>query len=82
VHWQERLGGNYSASPIFADGRIYISSEEGVTTVLAPGRDAARRLASNRLDGSILASLAVADRSLFVRTASHLYRIGGSHSSP
>lgn len=82
VHWQERLGGNYSASPTYADGRIYISSEEGVTTVVAPGRDAARRLASNRLDGSMLASLAVADRSLFVRTTSHLYRIGGSHRSP
>jgi hypothetical protein len=41
---QQRLGGNYSASPVFADGRIYFQSEEGVTTVLAPGRDL-RRLA-------------------------------------
>ena len=45
-----------------------------MTTVLAPGRSV-RRLASNALDGRILASIAVADRSLFVRTDTHLYRI-------
>ena len=38
ARWQQRLGGNYSASPVFADGRIYFLSEEGVATVIAPGR--------------------------------------------
>ena len=37
IHWQQRLGGNYSASPVHADGRIYFPSEEGVTTVIEPG---------------------------------------------
>jgi outer membrane protein assembly factor BamB len=74
VRWQERLGGNFAASPILADGRIYLSSEEGVTTVIRPG---ARfdRVAMNQLDAPILASMAVSDRSLFVRTATHLYRL-------
>jgi outer membrane protein assembly factor BamB len=72
--WQKRLGGNYSASPIFADGRIYFQSEEGVTTVLAPGREF-RQLATNSLDGSTLASIAVSNGSLFVRSDTHLYRI-------
>ena len=76
VHWQQRIGGNYSASPVFADGRIYIHSEEGKTTVLAPGTTYSE-LAINQLDGSMLASMAVADGSLFLRTSSHLYRIGG-----
>ena len=76
THWRERLGGNFSASPVFADGRIYFQSEEGVTTVVAPGT-AYRELATNRLDGAILASMAVADGSLFIRTHDHLYRIGG-----
>ena len=72
--WQERVGGNYSASPVFADGRIYVLSEEGVTTALAPGKEF-RRLATSRLDGTTLASMAVSDRSLFIRTDTHLYRI-------
>ena len=75
LHWQQRLGGSYSASPVLADGRIYVLSEEGNATVLAPGR-AFQRLASSQLDGGILASMAVADRSIFIRTTTHLYRIG------
>ena len=75
VRWQQRLGGNYSASPVFADGRIYFQSEEGETTVIAPGKEF-KKLAVNRLDGSTLASMAVSQGSLFIRSHSHLYRIG------
>ena len=77
LHWQERVGGNHSASPIFADGRIYFLSEEGVATVIAPGRSF-QKLAVNELDGATLASMAVAHRSIFIRSLTHLYRIGGS----
>jgi outer membrane protein assembly factor BamB len=72
--WQHRLGGNYSASPVLADGRLYFSSEEGVTTVVLPGRSY-RQVAVNRLDGAMLASLAISNGSFFARTDSHLYRI-------
>jgi outer membrane protein assembly factor BamB len=72
--WQQRIGGNYSASPVFADGRIYVLSEEGMTTVFAPGKTF-QRLGMNHLDGSSLASIAVSDRSFFIRTDTHLYRI-------
>jgi hypothetical protein len=75
--WQQRLGGNYSASPVFADGRVYVLSEEGVTTVLAPGRTF-HRLAVNRLDGTTLASIAISNGSLFIRSQTHLYRIASS----
>lgn len=74
VHWQERLGGNHSASPVFAGGRIYFQNEAGVTTVIAPGAEF-DVLARNRLDGSTLASMAVSDGALFVRTDTRLYRI-------
>jgi outer membrane protein assembly factor BamB len=74
LHWQQRLGGNHSASPVFADGRIYFLSEEGVATVLAPGTTF-RKLAVNELDGATLASMAVADGSIFIRSLAHLYRI-------
>jgi outer membrane protein assembly factor BamB len=75
THWQQRLGGNYSASPVFADGRIYFQSEEGLTTAIAPGK-AFRKLATSQLDGATLASMAVSGGSIFIRTDSHLYRIG------
>jgi outer membrane protein assembly factor BamB len=74
IVWQQRLGGTYSASPVFADGRIYFLAEQGVTTVIAPGREF-RRLAANTLDGGLLASMAISGGSLFLRTDSHLYRI-------
>ncbi|HEY8411613.1 MAG TPA: PQQ-binding-like beta-propeller repeat protein [Pyrinomonadaceae bacterium] len=72
--WRARLGGNYSASPIYADGRIYFLSEEGETIVIAPGRQL-KHLATNQLEGPTLASMAVSHSSLFIRTATHLYRI-------
>jgi outer membrane protein assembly factor BamB len=75
VYWQQRLGGSFSASPVYADGRIYFQSEEGMTTVIAPGTTF-QKLATSQLDGAMLASMAVADASFFIRTNSHLYRIG------
>ena len=78
VIWQQRLGGSYSASPVYADGRIYFLAEQGVTTVIAPGKEF-RRLATNSLDGGLLASMAVSNGSLFLRTDSHLYRIVQGH---
>ena len=74
LHWQQRLGGNYSASPIYADGRIYFLSEEGVATVIAPGATF-QMLAVNELAGATLASMAVAHNSLFIRSLTHLYKI-------
>jgi outer membrane protein assembly factor BamB len=77
LHWQQRVGGNHSASPIFADGRIYFLSEEGVSTVIAPGKTF-QKLAINELDGATLASMAVAHGSIFIRSLTHLYRITAS----
>jgi outer membrane protein assembly factor BamB len=74
VVWHERLGGNYSASLLAGEGRIYFSSEEGVTSVIAASRKF-ERLATNTLSGRMLASPAVAGRSLILRTDSHLYRV-------
>ncbi len=75
VLWQQRLGGSYSASPLYVDGRLYFSAEQGVTTVLVPGKEF-RRVATNALEGAILSSIAVSDGAFFIRTDTHLYRIG------
>ncbi len=76
--WRARLGGNYSASPIYADGKIYFLSEEGESVVIAPGREL-KHLATNQLDGPTLASMAVSAGSLFIRSATHLYRISNTN---
>lgn len=75
--WRDRLWGNYAASPVYADGRIYFQSEEGLTTVIEPGT-VFREVVRNELDGRTLASLAVSDGSLFIRSDTHLYRIAES----
>jgi outer membrane protein assembly factor BamB len=75
VHWQQRLGGNYSASPLLADNKIYFQSEQGTAVVVQAGRQF-RLLAKNALDEHTLATPAAADGALFIRTETHLYRIG------
>jgi len=75
VHWAERVGGNYSASPIFAAGRIYLQNEEGIGVVIAPGKTF-QELARNSIGERTLASYAVTDGALFIRTEAHIYRVG------
>ena len=72
--WNERVGGNFSASLLGAEGRVYCFSEEGKATVLAAGREF-RKLSENLLADGFMASPAVADRALVLRTKSALYRI-------
>jgi outer membrane protein assembly factor BamB len=74
IRWQHRLGAAVSASPVFVDGRVYVLDEDGRTTVITPGATF-HQIALNPLDGSTLASMAVASQSFFIRTATHLYRI-------
>lgn len=73
LHWQERISGTYSASPIHANGRIYCLSETGTVSVLEAGKSF-KILAKNELKERALASFAAVDGSLYVRTAGHLFR--------
>jgi outer membrane protein assembly factor BamB len=75
VHWTERLAGGFSASPVFADGRVYFVNEEGVTYVVRADTRY-ELLATNDLEEQALASPAVTDGAIFIRTAEHLWRIG------
>jgi outer membrane protein assembly factor BamB len=74
IVWTERLSGVHSASPVFADGRIYILSEEGVTLVLRPG-PVYEELARNSIGEVCKASMAVSQGHFFIRSAQHLYCI-------
>ena len=76
IYGPERLKpGTYSASPILADGRLYVTSEDGLTTVLKAG-PAFEVLAENAVDEYTLSSPAVSNGQIFLRTDKHLYAIG------
>lgn len=73
-NWQKRIGGRYSASPLYADGKLYFQSETGETTVVKAGTEFAE-IARNLLNDRTFASFAVADSALFIRTEKELFRI-------
>jgi outer membrane protein assembly factor BamB len=75
VKWQERLGGNYSASPVAANGHIYFLSEKGETVVI-PADGKFEIIARNSLQEPCQASMAVSHGQLFIRTEKHLFCIG------
>jgi outer membrane protein assembly factor BamB len=72
-----RLGapGYYYSSPVAADNKVYIASEEGVVVVLDAGEQL-KILATNKLDGAILATPALAEGNIYVRTENQLYAFG------
>ncbi|HEY2883535.1 MAG TPA: PQQ-binding-like beta-propeller repeat protein [Pirellulales bacterium] len=71
--WQHRFGGDYSASPVYADGKLYFFDENGAAQVIDAKRQY-NELAINHLDDGCMASPAIVGRSLIVRTKSNLYR--------
>ena len=72
-----RLGalGYYYSSPVAADNKVYIASADGVVVVLDAGEEL-KILARNKLDGEILATPALVDGKIYLRTESHLYAFG------
>jgi outer membrane protein assembly factor BamB len=74
IVWTERVGGQYAASPVYADGRLYFFSQDGVTTVMRAGRTPTV-LARNLLDSGFMASPAASGRAFYLRTKTHLYRV-------
>jgi len=74
VVWKERVARAFSASPLYADGRIYMFSERRGTTVIEPTREY-KQLAASNLGERIMASPGVAGKAIFLRTDKHLYRI-------
>ena len=75
VVWQERAAGPMSASPVYAAGRIYFLDENGECTVVKAGREY-EVLAKNDIGERSLASMAVGEGAIYLRTEKHLFRIG------
>jgi outer membrane protein assembly factor BamB len=76
VYWQQRIGGNYSASLLYADGKIYFQNEQG-SGIVVKASQRFEQLAKNSLEERTLASYAAVDGALFIRTEKNLYRIQG-----
>jgi hypothetical protein len=72
--WQERVKGAFSASPLYADSKLYLFSQDGESVVGEVGKSW-KELAVNTLDDGCMATPAVAGKALFIRTRTHLYRI-------
>lgn len=72
--WTKRLGGDYWASPLYANGLIYCFSQTGEIPVFKATREF-ELVAENKLDNGFIASPAVAGDALILRTKSHLYRV-------
>ena len=69
---QQRIGGNFCASPVYADGHVYLLSEDGVTTVVTANPQLTV-VANNPLDEHCQASMAISQGNLLIRTETQLY---------
>ena len=79
--YRQRLGGNFSASPVASDGRLFFASEEGIVSVVRAAREP-EMVASNDMGEPCMASPAISDGMLFIRTRSQLFAIGNETGSP
>jgi hypothetical protein len=75
--WRKRFGGDFTASPVSADGRIYFTNEAGSTLVIQADTNQYKELARNAIDQPVFASPAISAGRLFIRSASHLWCFGG-----
>ncbi len=75
VIWQEKLPATQSASPVLADGKLYLLADDGSTSVVEAGASY-RFLAKNELNEKCQAAPAISDGQIFIRTEKNLYCIG------
>jgi outer membrane protein assembly factor BamB len=74
THWMERFGGDYSASTIFANGKVLFLNEDGLATWIELGKDL-KIVARNEVPGRTLATPAFCDGAMYLRTDEYLYKI-------
>lgn len=75
ILWQQRVKGPFSASPVMTKDRLYLVNEDGVTTVVQISA-APRVIGTNAVGETILATPALGDGALFLRSDAHLFRVG------
>jgi len=76
--YQQRLGGGtsgYTSSPVAADGRLFVTNEDGHTFVLSMGREY-KLLSENELGETVMATPAISNGVLYIRGGKHLFAVG------
>ncbi len=73
-HWMERLGGNYSSSPVYANGHILFMDEDGVATWIKASKTF-EKVARNEVSGKTFATPAFVDGAMYLRTDEFLLKI-------
>jgi outer membrane protein assembly factor BamB len=73
-HWMERFGDNYSASPVYANGRVLFMNENGLATWVKPGKEFVV-LGTNEVPGRTFATPAFSEGAMYLRTDENLYKI-------
>ena len=73
--WKTRLGGDHWASPVQTDGKLYFCSKDGRVKILQASSEQPETLASNQLNAEFIASPAIAEDCLILRSKTHLYCI-------
>jgi outer membrane protein assembly factor BamB len=76
--WQQRVDGVFSASPVAGDGKVYFLSENGETIVVRGGRNP-EVIARNPLGERAIASPAISNGPIFIRTDDHIFALGGDN---
>ena len=74
--WRKRLGGKFTASPVSADDKLYFTNEAGSTLVLDGTQPEYTELARNEIGEDLLASAAISNGRMFLRTSKHLFCVG------
>ncbi|MFO1514127.1 MAG: PQQ-binding-like beta-propeller repeat protein, partial [Verrucomicrobiota bacterium] len=80
VKWQERAGGNFYGSPVFADGKLFCASTTGEVVVVAVG-EKFEILARNQLGETTHSTPAITGGRMYVHTSGHLISVGGKNSA-
>lgn len=75
--WRKRFGGDFTASPVAAENRVYFTNEAGSTLVIQADADKYTELARNEINEPVYASLAISAGRIFLRSASHLWCVAG-----
>ncbi len=78
--WRKRLGGDFTSSPVAAEGRVYFTNEAGTTLVIRAGATY-EEIARNAIDEPVFASLAISAGQIFIRSASNLWCIGSARGN-
>ena len=82
IVWKERLSGQYSASPVYAQNRIYLFNEDATTSVIRPGRKLQVVTTNVLTKQRLLATPAIDGSAFIIRTEDYLYRIENGTAKP